>query len=108
MSLNAAVNAVAAAASPIETHRERRHLFHFGIGLRLQHRGQRGNGLGQLDAAKRERGAAPNARLGVRQQRDQVAAAGPHLPLVLELQNPAHLVFEHHRGRVGLDRRRRA
>ena len=107
-SLNAPINAGAGRGVADQAHRERRHLLHLGIGLRLQDRRERGNGLGQLHAAQRQRGAPPDARLGVRQQHGQVAAAGPHLALVLELKNPAHLLREHHRRRIDLDRRRRA
>ena len=103
-SLSAVVSAGAAAASPIRPIANAAICRTSGSASDLQHRRSARARLGQLDAADRERRAAPDARLGVRQQRDQVAAAGPRsCALVFELQDPAHLLLEHRRRR----RRRR-
>jgi hypothetical protein len=77
-----------------QSHRERGHLPNLGIGITLQQRGQRRQRLGKLDAPDRERRPAADARLGIIEQREQITTASPQLPRVLELEDPAHLLFE--------------
>ena len=99
-SVSAAVSAGAAAASPIRPMANAAIWRTSASGIGLHQRRQRGNRLGQFDAADRERRAPANARFGVAEQRDQIAAAASQHALILELQDPPHLLFEHrHRRR---------
>jgi hypothetical protein len=58
-----------------QSHGERRHLPHFGIGVRLQGRGQRRNAFRRFHASDRERGSAAHISSGIADQRREIATA---------------------------------